>query len=97
MTLSQQPSTRSSRSGLRRALRVAALLALILIVLPYLLTPLYLVARPISTPMLWRYVTFQPVTRLWRPLEDFAPVLPRTVIASEDAQFCNHHGIDWRG
>ena len=24
-----------------------------------------------------------------------APVLPRTVIASEDARFCRHRGIDW--
>ena len=47
--------------------------------------------------MLWRYATFQPVTRIYRPLDDIAAVLPRTVIASEDAQFCNHRGIDWRG
>src|SRR5262245_60788997 len=47
--------------------------------------------------MLWRYATLQPVTRLWRPLEDIAPALPRSVIASEDGQFCNHRGIDWRG
>ena len=70
---------------------------LIALLLPYLLTPLYLVVTPVSTLMVWRYVTFQPVTRIWRPLEDIAPVLPRTVIASEDAQFCNHRGIDWRG
>ena len=96
MTLSQQQSTRS-RPGLRRALRIAALVVLIALLLPYLLTPLYLVVRPVSTLMVWRYVTFQPVTRTWRALEDIAPTLPRTVIASEDAQFCNHRGIDWRG
>jgi monofunctional biosynthetic peptidoglycan transglycosylase len=78
-------------------LRIVVLVVVIFVLLPYLLTPLYLVVRPVSTPMLWRYVTFQPVTRLWRPLEDIAPVLPRTVIASEDGQFCNHRGIDWRG
>jgi monofunctional biosynthetic peptidoglycan transglycosylase len=78
-------------------LRIAVLAVLIFILLPYLLTPLYLVARPVSIPMLWRYATFQPVTRIYRPLDDIAAVLPRTVIASEDAQFCNHRGIDWRG
>ncbi len=96
MTLSQQPSRRS-RPGLRRALRIAALAVLTVLLLPYLLTPLYLVVPPVSTLMVWRYATFQPVTRTWLPLEDIAPVLPRTVIASEDAQFCKHHGIDWRG
>jgi monofunctional biosynthetic peptidoglycan transglycosylase len=29
------------------------------------------------------------------PLSQIAPVLPRTVIASEDGQFCRHRGIDW--
>ena len=96
MTLLQQRWT-GSRPGLRRILRIVVIVALIALLLPYLLTPLYLVVRPVSMPMLWRYVTFQPVTRIYRPLDDIAAVLPRTVIASEDAQFCNHHGIDWRG
>ena len=95
MTLLQQRWTGSS-PGLRRAVKVAVLVVLAALLLPYLLTPLYLVVRPVSTLMVWRYVTFQPVTRIWRPLEDIAPVLPRTVIASEDGQFCNHRGIDWR-
>ncbi len=95
MTLLQQRWTGSS-PGLRRAVKVTVLVVLAALLLPYLLTPLYLVVRPVSTLMVWRYVTFQPVTRIWRPLEDIAPVLPRTVIASEDGQFCNHRGIDWR-
>jgi len=77
-------------------LRIAAITLLVVLLLPYLVTPLYLVVQPVSMPMLWRYVTFKPVTRIWRPLSDIAPVLPRTVIASEDGQFCNHRGIDWR-
>jgi len=77
-------------------LRIAAITLLVVLLLPYLVTPLYLVVQPVSMPMLWRYVTFKPVTRIWRPLNDIAPVLPRTVIASEDGQFCNHRGIDWR-
>lgn len=96
MALSQQQSTRS-RAGLRRALWIVLMVIVIALLLPYLLTPLYLVVRPVSTPMLWRYLTFQPVTRIYRPLDDIAAVLPRTVIASEDAQFCNHRGVDWRG
>ncbi|MFZ5690626.1 MAG: monofunctional biosynthetic peptidoglycan transglycosylase [Pseudomonadota bacterium] len=96
MTLLQQRWT-GSRPGLRRIVRIVVIVAFVLLLLPYLLTPLYLVVRPVSMPMLWRYVTFQPVTRIYRPLDDIAAVLPRTVIASEDAQFCNHRGVDWRG
>jgi monofunctional biosynthetic peptidoglycan transglycosylase len=29
------------------------------------------------------------------PLSKIVPALPRTVIASEDGQFCRHRGIDW--
>ena len=97
MTLSQRQSTRPRRSGWRRILRIVALAVLVFVLLPYLLTPLYLFVPPVSTPMLWRYATFQPVTRIYRPLDAISPVLPRTVIASEDGQFCNHRGVDWRG
>jgi monofunctional biosynthetic peptidoglycan transglycosylase len=95
MTLLQQRWA-GSRPRLRRILRIVVIVALIVLLLPYLLTPLYLVVRPVSMPMLWRYVTLQPVTRIYRPLDDIAAVLPRTVIASEDAQFCHHRGVDWR-
>jgi monofunctional biosynthetic peptidoglycan transglycosylase len=30
-------------------------------------------------------------------MEQIAPVLPLTVIGSEDARFCSHSGIDWQG
>lgn len=82
---------------LRRIARVAVLLVIALVLLPYLLTPAYLVMRPVSTPMIWRYITNQRVARFYRPIEDISPALRRTVIASEDAQYCVHHGIDWRG
>ena len=88
---------RSRRGGWRRVLRIAVIVLLAFVLLPYLLTPLYLLVRPVSTPMLWRYVTFQPVTRIYRPLDTIAAVLPRTVIASEDGRFCAHPGIDWHG
>src|SRR5262245_44631761 len=82
---------------LSRIVRLLLLLVLFLLLLPYLLPPLYLTVQPISTPMLWRYATGQRVERLYRPIEAIAPVLRRTVIASEDARYCDHRGIDWRG
>jgi monofunctional biosynthetic peptidoglycan transglycosylase len=45
--------------------------------------------------MLWRRATGARVQRIWVPLAAVAPALPRTVIASEDARFCIHHGIDF--
>ena len=67
----------------------------ILLLLPYLIAPLYLFVTPISTPMLWRYLTGQRVERIVRPLEAISPTVPLAVIASEDQRFCAHGGIDW--
>jgi monofunctional biosynthetic peptidoglycan transglycosylase len=80
---------------MRPALRAIFLVLLALLALPYLLTPLYHLGHPVSTPMLWRWLTGAPVTRDWIDLAAMAPSLPRTVVASEDAKFCVHHGIDW--
>jgi monofunctional biosynthetic peptidoglycan transglycosylase len=85
------------RDRIARAARMFVLTVAALILLPYLLTPLYFVLRPVSTPMLWRYLTFQRVERIYVPLASMSPVLPLTVIAAEDARFCSHMGIDWQG
>jgi monofunctional biosynthetic peptidoglycan transglycosylase len=91
------PPGRLSRDRAARIARLFVMAVAALIVLPYLLTPLYLVLRPVSTPMLWRYFTFQRVVRNYVPLADMAPILPLTVIAAEDGRFCTHAGIDWAG
>ncbi|MGE0565341.1 MAG: monofunctional biosynthetic peptidoglycan transglycosylase [Pseudolabrys sp.] len=80
----------------RRVLRLAAIAAVGLIVLPYLLTPLYSFGRPVSTMMVWRWATFQRVERQWVPLERVAPVLARSVIVAEDGRFCTHSGVDFQ-
>lgn len=49
---------------------------------------------PVSTLMLGRYLSAQPVTRDFVPLDRISPQLIRAVIAAEDGQFCNHNGID---
>jgi monofunctional biosynthetic peptidoglycan transglycosylase len=78
-----------------RPLRWVIVALLVVLVLPYLLTPVYLVGRPVSTLMLWRWMTGQRVERIWVPIGEIAPALPSTVIVSEDARFCSHRGIDW--
>jgi monofunctional biosynthetic peptidoglycan transglycosylase len=79
-------------------LRIARNLLLIVLaglLLPYLLVPFYRAGHPASALMAWRYVTGGPVSRQWADLATMAPSLPRSVVASEDANFCRHHGIDW--
>lgn len=45
--------------------------------------------------MLARWLTGQDVTRRVVTLSEIAPALPQAVIASEDARFCVHRGVDW--
>jgi monofunctional glycosyltransferase len=98
MTSIRSPHGKShgaSRGFLGRALRAAFVAILILLLLPYLLVPLYRFVDPVSTLMLARWAVGARVVRTNVPLERIAPILPRTVIASEDGQFCRHRGIDW--
>jgi len=79
-------------------LRVARNLLLILLavlLLPYLLAPFYRVGHPVSTLMAWRWLTGAPVSRQWIDFVAISPLLPRSAVASEDAKFCSHRGIDW--
>jgi monofunctional biosynthetic peptidoglycan transglycosylase len=80
------------RSLFSRIIRVLVVIALI----PVVLTPIYLIVPPVSTLMLWRYVTFQRVEREWKPISEISPALVRAVIAGEDGRFCTHAGVDWR-
>jgi monofunctional biosynthetic peptidoglycan transglycosylase len=78
-----------------RIVRTLFLLLLLVVLLPYLLAPLYRMGHPVSTLMAWRWVTGLPVARQWLDLAAMSPWLPRSVVASEDAKFCSHRGIDW--
>src|SRR5581483_4696394 len=76
----------------------AALVAVAVVLLaPYLLAPLYRFVDPISTPMLWRWLTGNRVEHRFVPIESMAPSLPATVIIAEDARYCSHSGIDFHG
>jgi len=80
-----------------RSLRFLAYVAIGIVALPLVLTPLYgLVNPPASTLMLWTWATGGSVDRRWVPLEEISPNLVRAVIMSEDGRFCEHDGIDWR-
>lgn len=79
----------------RFALRALALgiggLAVLLIVL----TTLYSFAPPVSTLMIRDLALLRGYERDWIALDDAAPVLVHSIIASEDQTFCTHKGVEW--
>ncbi len=73
------------------------LLALIgILLVPYLIVPFYRFGEPVSTVMLWRELTGEPVTRIYVPLSHISPDVPPAVLVAEDAAFCTHLGVDLR-
>lgn len=78
-----------------RIVRRLFLIALLILLLPYLVTPFYATGHPVSTLMAWRWLRGAPVSRQWLDFRAISPALPRTVVSSEDAKFCSHRGVDW--
>jgi monofunctional biosynthetic peptidoglycan transglycosylase len=86
----------SSRAGtsFARLLWGVLIALLILLLIPYLLAPVYRFVDPVSTPMLARWLTGRSVTHTNMPIAAIAPSLPLAVLAAEDDRFCSHHGVD---
>jgi monofunctional biosynthetic peptidoglycan transglycosylase len=91
----QQPAAQPPRRWLSRLFWSVTIVVLVVLLLPYLLAPLYRFVNPVSTLMLWRWATGARVERTFVPIDRMA-ALPATVIAAEDARFCSHYGVDWR-
>ena len=85
----------SSRARVFRWLKAVAIIVLVILLVPYAVTPLYRVVNPVSTLVLWRWATGARVERTWTPLAGIAPALPQAVISAEDGRFCRHWGIDF--
>src|SRR5579864_3017329 len=86
---------RAPRALPTRILRLLLIGAAILLLLPYVLAPLYRVVDPVSTLMLWRWAKGERVERTTVRIDRIAESLPRAVITAEDDKFCSHHGIDF--
>ncbi len=72
-------------------LRGAAVVALVLL----LAVALYAVVNPPTTPyILSESRRIGGVARDWVPMERIAPVMARSAVAAEDANFCLHWGFD---
>lgn len=71
--------------------------AIILLILPYVLIIVYAVpfTRPISTLMVSELFLLRGYDRRWVSIDEISPNLVRSVMMSEDGQYCFHGGIDW--
>ncbi len=78
-----------------RILRVVFLVLLVLTGTPILLSALYAALPPPSVLMIGRWLAGARVERRWVPIEEMPVALVATTIASEDARFCKHRGVDW--
>jgi monofunctional biosynthetic peptidoglycan transglycosylase len=96
MTAAARESRLYRRGGLSRLAWTLLVVVLILLLLPYLLVPLYRVVTPVSTLMLGRWLTGRSVARTYVPIERLATTLQLSVLVAEDDRFCSHHGIDWQ-
>ena len=84
--------TGGARLWVRRIVRTVA----VLVAIPLILVPVYLVVSPPFTPLMLYSRLFAPVTRTWVGLDAMAPSLAASVVMSEDGRFCEHHGVDWQ-
>jgi monofunctional glycosyltransferase len=78
-----------------RIFRILLPIAIGLLLVPYILAPVYRAGHPVSALMALRSLRGAPVTRQWVDLPAMSPYLPASVVAAEDAHFCKHHGVDW--
>jgi monofunctional biosynthetic peptidoglycan transglycosylase len=91
--LRRKPST--VLRWLRRLVQAGLGLLLLWAAAVFWLGLLYWAVPPVSTLMLGRWITLQPVERDFVSLDDISPNLPLAVMTSEDGRFCEHHGVDW--
>ena len=66
-----------------------------LLLLPPLLAAIWLFLPPVSTLMLKSLVFSGGYDRQYVPISVIPDAVAASVIASEDARFCVHHGVDW--
>lgn len=83
-----------SAHRLRRLAKSLAVVAAILVLIPYAIVPFYRFIEPVSMPMLYRYATGARVERSVVPLGRISPALRLAVIVAEDGSFCHNPGID---
>ena len=86
---------RSARPLLARVARYAILIVagLLIVVIAHLAVYRFF-DPPFTTLTAARWIAGEAVEQTWVPLNRISPQLLRAVIASEDARFCQHWGVD---
>ncbi len=79
----------------RRLWRLGWRVALVLVLLPLLLVPLYKAVPPVSALMVGSVLAGAGAQRTWVPLSEISPHLVAAVVMAEDGQYCAHGGVDW--
>jgi monofunctional glycosyltransferase len=90
--------TRSSswRAWFSRNARLLRNILLVIVAWPFVMTLVYaIVPPPITNLQIVRLFSGNGLRKDWVNLDQISPQLARAVIASEDARFCAHHGVDW--
>ena len=92
-----EPKSARGEGFLYRWFRRVGLAGIALGIAPFGLIGLYAVPgiQPVSTLMLADALRGRPYERVWTPLDEFPDALIASVLASEDARFCAHSGVDW--
>jgi monofunctional biosynthetic peptidoglycan transglycosylase len=70
-------------------------LLLLIMLIPFIITPFYIVFNPPSTLIVMRHIQGQDMTQNWVDLDAIPDRVALGIMASEDARFCSHHGVDW--
>ena len=84
------------RERLKRYWRWGLYAAAFLAAWPIVMTVIYtFLPPPFSNIMLLRALSGNGIDKHWVSLSQMSPALPRAVISSEDARFCEHAGVDW--
>jgi monofunctional biosynthetic peptidoglycan transglycosylase len=90
------PLPETGRTRMRRYFRWLAWAVAILVAWPLVMTVIYaVVPPPVSNIMLLRALSGNGIDKDWVSLDNISSHLPRAVISSEDARFCEHWGVDW--
>ena len=89
--------TEARRPGLiGRGLRWIRRGLLVVLAVVLLWTLAYAVINPPTTAYMISEGRNGPISRTWVPMEEIAPVMARSAVAAEDADFCLHWGLDLR-
>ncbi|MDT0681849.1 monofunctional biosynthetic peptidoglycan transglycosylase [Roseicyclus sp. F158] len=85
------PVKRARRWAIRQALRLFGVFVILLFLA-------ILIFRFVAPPTTWTMVSegrrLDGITREWVPVDEIAPVMLRSAVAAEDANFCLHWGFD---